>query len=373
MTGPRRSSSGGRRPATRLHALSGFVLVGLVTGGFVAAAAPAASAASAPQGVTWAVSPATDGAPDERSWVELDLGPGATASDEAAVRNLSDETVTFRIDAADGYFTDAGRFSMLPSDRPSTDAGTWISAPETVTVEPGATGIVPFTVSVPSDAEPGDHAAGIAASLVSVGAGAGGASVGVESRIGFRVMTRVTGDVVPAVAVDGMRVDYQMSWNPFAAGSLTVEADIVNTGNVRLVLDGTVRAQGSSAPIVADDAARQELLPGDRRAVSIPLRSVWPLIVASAELQVAPTVVSPDGGEAVDLEPVTATATAAAVPWSQLLVVLGTALVLSALLAGRSRSRSRVAALVRQAKEEGRREGARPGRAEGVTANADDR
>ncbi|MBP1240803.1 hypothetical protein [Frigoribacterium sp. PvP121] len=183
----------------------------------------------------------------------------------------------------------------------------------------------------------------------------------------------MTGDVVPAVAVDGMRVDYQMSWNPFAAGSLTVEADIVNTGNVRLVLDGTVRAQGSSAPIVADDAARQELLPGDRRAVSIPLRSVWPLIVASAELQVAPTVVTPDGGEAVDLEPVTATATAAAVPWSQLLVVLGTALVLSALLAGRSRSRSRVAALVRQAKEEGRREGARPGRAEGVTANADDR
>jgi hypothetical protein len=319
------------------------------------------------------VSPETDGAPDERSWVELDLGPGATASDEAAVRNLSDETVTFRIDAADGYFTDEGRFSMLPSDRPSTDAGTWIAAPETVTVEPGATGIVPFTGSVPSNAEPGDHAAGIAASLVSVGSGAGGASVGVESRIGFRVMTRVTGDVVPGVAVDGMRVDYQMSWNPFAAGSLTVEADIVNTGNVRLVLDGTVRAQGSSAPIVAEDAARQELLPGDRRAVSIPLRGVWPLVVASAELEVAPTVVAPDGGEAVDLEPVAATATAAAVPWSQLLVVLGTALVLSALLAGRSRSRSRVAALVRQAKEEGLREGAAGGGTDGGSANANDR
>ncbi|PPF56415.1 hypothetical protein C5B94_03050 [Clavibacter michiganensis] len=354
MTGRRRTPSPDRLRGVAWRSLYALVLVGLAV-----SAAPPATAA---EDITWAVSPATDGAPDDRSWIELDLAPGATADEEAAVRNLSDQTVTFRIDAADGYFTDKGRFSMLPSDKESVDAGTWISAPESVTVEPGGTGIVPFTVSVPDKAEPGDHAAGLAASLVSVGADADGASVGVESRIGFRVMTRVTGAVAPGVAMEAVRSEYRPSWNPFAPGSLILDAEIVNTGNVRLLIDGTAEAQGASAPIVAEDAARQELLPGDRRAVSIPLDGIWPLFIVGAELTVAPTVIAPDGAEPLSLAPVTSTTTIVAIPWSQLLVLLGVALILSAILVGRSRSRRRVAALVQQAKEEGLREGAGSGR-----------
>ncbi|NQX16605.1 DUF916 domain-containing protein [Rathayibacter sp. VKM Ac-2857] len=317
-------------------------------------AAPAAVAAT--NQVTWMVSPATDGAVDKRSWAELDLNPGENADEQAAVRNLSDRTVTFRIDAADGYFTDKGRFNMLPSDQESVDAGTWITAPETVTVEPGAVGIVPFSVTVPDNAEPGDHAAGIAASLVSVGADAGGSSVGVESRIGFRVMTRVTGDVAPSVAVEDIASDYRLSWNPFAPGSLSVDAEIVNTGNVRLLLDGTVSAQGAFAPLVAEDAAAQELLPGDRRTISVALDGVWPLFAIGTDVTVAPTVVTPDGVDPVSVAPVTSSATVLAGPLPQLLVLLGIALMLAALLAGRSRSRRRIAALVQHAKEEARRE-----------------
>ncbi|AZZ53761.1 WxL protein peptidoglycan domain-containing protein [Rathayibacter festucae] len=331
-------------------------LLAVLVGALALSAAPPALAAT--DQITWAVSPATDGAVDKRSWVELDLDPGATAEEQAAVRNLSDQTVTFRIDAADGYFTDKGRFNMLPSDQESVDAGTWITAPETVTVEPGGTGIVPFTVTVPDDAEPGDHAAGLAASLVSVGTDVGGSSVGVESRIGFRVMTRVTGDVAPAVAVENLAGDYRLSWNPFQPGALTVTADIVNTGNVRLLLDGSASAQGASAPLVAADAAQQELLPGDRRAVTLQLDDVWPLFAVGTDLTVAPTVVTPDGLDPVDIAPLTESTTTAAVPLPQLAVLLGLALILAALLAGRTRSRRRVAALVEQAKEEGRREAA---------------
>ena len=340
-----------RRPSALLR-----VLLALVAGALALSAAPPALAAT--DQITWAVSPATDGAVDKRSWVELELDPGASADEQAAVRNLSDQTVTFRIDTADGYFTDKGRFNMLPSDQESVDAGTWISAPETVTVEPGGTGIVPFTVTVPDNAEPGDHAAGLAASLVSVGTDVGGSSVGVESRIGFRVMTRVTGDVAPAVAVENLSGDYRLSWNPFQPGSLTVDAEIVNTGNVRLLLDGTASAQGASAPIVAADAAQQELLPGDRRAVTLQLDDVWPIFAVGTELTVAPTVVTPEGLAPVEIAPVTESTTTAAVPIPQLAVLLGVALILAAILAGRSRSRRRVAALVQQAKEEGRREAA---------------
>jgi hypothetical protein len=97
--------------------------------------------------------------------------------------------VTLRISAADGYFQENGRFSMLPSDKESVDAGLWIEVQDEVTVGAGETVIVPFTTTVPENATPGDHAAGIAASVLSQQVEEDGAMAGVESRVGFRVMT----------------------------------------------------------------------------------------------------------------------------------------------------------------------------------------
>ncbi|MBO0984367.1 WxL protein peptidoglycan domain-containing protein [Rathayibacter sp. SD072] len=348
MTDQRRSSL---RPRAALLAL-----LALAVAAPALAAAPPASAETAGD-VSWAMRPASDGAPDKRSWIELELDPGAEVQEEAAVSNLSTQTVTFRITAADGYFTDTGRFSMLPSSEPSVEAGTWIDAPESVTVDPGATAVVPFTVTVPEDAEPGDHAAGIAASITSVGTEEGGASVGVESRVGFRVMTRVSGEVSPGLTVENVRSDYRLDWNPLHPGSVAVDAEIVNTGNVRLLLDGTVSAGGASAPLVPEEATQQELLPGDRRTVSVVLDGVWPLFAVGVDFTVAPTVVTPSE-ELVEIAPVSQSATVTAIPVPQLLSLLGVLLILGALFAGRLRSRRRVEELVREAKEEGLREGA---------------
>ncbi|MBF4461197.1 MULTISPECIES: WxL protein peptidoglycan domain-containing protein [unclassified Rathayibacter] len=334
-------------------------------------ATPAPSASSAPSAadkITWSVTPASNGAPDKRAWIELDLDPGTKAEQQAAVRNLSATSVTFSIVAADGYFTDKGRFNMLSSDQKSVDAGTWISAPGSITVEPGGTGIVPFTVTVPQNATPGDHAAGIAASVRSANQTPGGSSVGVESRIGFRVMTRVKGDLTPALSIENVASDYRLSWNPFEPGSLSLVADVVNTGNVRLLLGGSANAQGASVPLTPADGVQQELLPGDRRSVSVQLDSIWPLFGVGADLTVAPTVAAPEGQEAT-MAPITQSLTVAAVPLPQLLVLLGIALILLALFAGRRRSRRHVAALVQQAKEEGLREGARSSGSEGADAH----
>lgn len=313
MTTLRRSAAA-HRPL--LPALLALVVAALAIGF-------APQAAAQDDAITWAVSPSTGGVPDKRSWVELELEPGAVASDEAVVRNLSTEAVTFRISAADGYFTDTGRFSMLESGRESVDAGTWISAPETVTVEPGGSGTVPFTVTVPENATPGDHAAGIAASVVSQGTGPDGSGVGVESRIGFRVMTRVT------TGSRGTRSSPAPSRSSPTSSTRAMCACCSTAPRV---------PRAPPPPLVASDAARQELLPGDRRAVSVQLDGIWPLFGVGADLTVAPTVVAPDQDPAA-VAPVTESLTVAAVPLPQLLVLAGVALVLAALLAGRSRSR----------------------------------
>ncbi|UNX56121.1 DUF916 domain-containing protein [Georgenia sp. TF02-10] len=337
----------------RVRALLAAAVSVLVLAGVCAPAA--ASTQEEPSGtVTWSVRPADGSGEDGRAWVEQELDPGQSAREHLAIRNLSAEEVTFRVSAADGYFRENGRFSMLPSDRESVDAGRWIEVPEEVRVGAGETVVVPFTTTVPENATPGDHAAGIAASVLSEQVGEDGTSVGVESRVGFRVMTRVRGALAPAAAVEGVTSDYEVSWNPLAPGDAVVRFEVVNTGNARLLVTGVLDAAGRRTAFPGAEEIDQELLPGDRRAFTVPVAHVWPLFYAPASLEVAPAAVGEGEGTAVD--PIAVDAGFWAVPWSQLAVLAGLALIIGSTLWGRRRSRRRLESMLAQAREEGRRQ-----------------
>jgi hypothetical protein len=304
--------------------------------------------------VRWSVTPADENGPDGRTAVEHDVDPGETISDHFAVRNVSEETVTFRLAAADGFFTRTGRFDMLPADQESVDSGTWITIPDEVTVAAGETEVIPFEIVVPETAEPGDHAAGITASILSIQSGDDGASVGVESRVGFRVLTRVTGEITPAAEVEGIAPSYALSWNPFRPGEMTVTFDVVNAGNTRLVAEGTVHAGGQSVAFPAEGDITQELLPGDTRTITVVVDDVWPLFLVPVEVAVDPVVVTMDGSTS-DIDTVRSDATAWAMPWPQLILLAGLALVIGALVWGRRRSQKRLESMLETAREEGRR------------------
>nr|BFF25332.1 hypothetical protein GCM10025732_32970 [Glycomyces mayteni] len=234
------------------------------------------------------------------------------------------------------------------------DAGLWIDVQETVTVGPDETAVVPFTTTVPDNATPGDHAAGIAASVLSEQVGADGAAVGVESRVGFRVMTRVTGDLAPAASIEDVSSSYGLSWNPFAPGSARVTFTVVNTGNARLLVTGALTAAGAEAAFPGPGEIDQELLPGDRRTFTVTVDDVWPLVYVPASLDATPAVVGEGDGAAVD--PVAADAGFWALPWPQFIALAGIGLLVASTLRGRRRSRARLAALLAEAREEGRRE-----------------
>ncbi|WP_328794518.1 hypothetical protein [Herbidospora solisilvae] len=172
-------------------------------------------------------------------------------TEHLAVRNFSDGEAVFALKAADGYLTDKGRFNMLRSDQASTDGGTWIDVQKEVKVAANATTVVPFTITAPKDAAPGDHPAGVAATVTSAGG-----TVAVESRVGFRVMMRATGTVRAQVAVTGLTATYEQPWNPFSSG----------VGNVA------------------------EIFPGDSRTVATRIGGVWALGPMSANVTVTPSV-----------------------------------------------------------------------------------
>lgn len=128
----------------------------------------------------------------------LSLDPGATVTEHVVVTNYSDQAVTFRPVASDGVVSETGAFDLLPSDVEPVDAGSWISIVDRVDIPAGQSALVPFALTVPADATPGDHPGGIVASVLQEGGAAGGPAVGVETRVGTRIHLRVTGRSSPA-------------------------------------------------------------------------------------------------------------------------------------------------------------------------------
>jgi hypothetical protein len=292
--------------------------------------------------ITWMVRPSDGVGEDGRSWVELELAPGQTTQDHLLIRNLSRDTVTFTLTAADGYFTDTGRFTMLTADEESTDAGTWITIQDTVEVASGADVIVPFSVSVPHDATPGDHAAGVAAAIRS-----GGDGVGIESRVGFRVMTRVSGELAPSATAD-IAGAYLGTWNPLDTGRLDLEYTVSNTGNTRLSVVPQITATalfGLVVFIVPGDEI-VELAPGESRTGRVTVPAAWPLFIYTADVSATATSVSEELSFTA-IEPASATAPIVAIPWPQLAVIAMAALLLGWLRVDRRRHDRKLTALIK--------------------------
>ena len=245
-----------------------------------------------------------------------------------------------------------GNFDLLPPGEPARAGGSWISIGQVlggrdrtgggilVDLEPSASVTVPVSITVPSDATPGDQPAGIVAEV----ARTDGATVQLATRVGVRVHLRVAGDVVASVAPEQVSTTWTPSWNPFAPGTVTVEYQLENAGNVRLGADSEIAVAGpfGLAPARADDAVR-EILPGQDASARIEM-SVWPLLLGWGEVSVTPLTVGEDDVTAP--APVRTSFMVWTVPWSQLALAAAAVGVFFLVHAARRRSRARVQAQI---------------------------
>ncbi|MYV99905.1 DUF916 domain-containing protein, partial [Streptomyces sp. SID3343] len=201
-------------------------------------AAPAGATESAPAPAaaptTWSVQPSTEHGPDDRPFFRYALAPAARRIDYVAVTNAGDSPLTVDLYAQDAFTTAAGGFDLLAAGRPPVDVGSWIRLKQTrVTVPPRSRSDVPFELSVPDNASPGDHAGGVVASVATPGRDAAGNRVLVDRRVGTRVHLRVDGPLRPALGAGGLSARVHTAPDPFDGG-LTVTYTVRNTGNVRL-------------------------------------------------------------------------------------------------------------------------------------------
>jgi hypothetical protein len=272
---------------------------------------------------SWAVSPTgpDPSQPGDRPFLSYSIAPGQTQEDSVTVWNFSNVQLNFQLYATDAFNNPQGQFSLLAGDDKPTDAGAWITMPTTgLQLAAHTSAIIPISITVPADATPGDHTAGIVASSTT-SASNGGDQVQLDRRAGTRVYIRVPGKLRRDVEVSELSTVYHGSVNPLD-GELEVRYTIYNAGNVRLGtrqsikvhdLFGTV-AERKPPPI-------EELLPGNSVTVTRRFQDVAATVRVATDVQLEPFAPANTGGEPVKLATVTRTSHAWAIPWILLAVL----------------------------------------------------
>ncbi|GAB2465731.1 WxL protein peptidoglycan domain-containing protein [Xylanimonas ulmi] len=336
-------------PVTLRTARAALACVLAATGLLLAAPGPAV----ADDSTTWGVRTGSGDQGGDRENFSYTLDPGERLDDVLVVANHGDAPLDLDVYAADGYTTDAGQLDVRTRDEASEEVGAWLTpGAASVRVEPGASADVPFSITVPDNATPGDYAGAIVTSRTQAEQ-----SADVETRLGVRVFARVAGDLAPSLTVTGAHLDYHDSPNPFAAGDATLTYTVRNTGNVRLAAGQQVHVAGPFGWFGHDAQAADvpELLPGETWQVSVPVDGVAPAFRAAAHV-VLTAQLPAVAGQTPGVAPVESSATAVAVPWALLALILALAAAVWVAL-GRRRARARreaarVSAAVAQALRE---------------------
>ncbi|WP_214108254.1 COG1470 family protein [Acrocarpospora catenulata] len=310
--------------------------------------------------VAWTVRTDSNSYGADRSSFNYVVNDGGLLEDALVVANRGKAPVTLAVYAADGFTTDTGQLDLFPKDKKSVGIGAWVHADrDSVAIQPGKSVKIPFKVSVPDNAPPGDYMGGILTSLTQSDTAEG---INVDRRLGVRIKLRVSGELKPSLAIEDLRMDYSGSFNPFGSGDATISYTIHNTGNAILSAKQTMSVAGPFGWLSADAGeipAPPELLPGESWKMTVPVHGVAPAVRLGATTILMP-LLTDASGSTTSLEPVLASADAWAVPWTQVLlfVVLVVVIVGSILLVRRRRAgrKEREDARVREAVEQALRD-----------------
>jgi len=266
--------------------------------------------------------PASETGADGRSRFSYEVAPGQQLVDNYQVTNTGTTSQVMRVFSADAFNTDDGSYGLLDTDAASVDAGAWVTFANGATfvdvpLAAGESQLVTFTLTVPADASPGDHAAGIVISVTSPQG-----QILVDRRVATRLYVRVPGDLQAALTVGSISSSYHSSINPLD-GTTSVTFTVRNSGNVALgatMVVGVNTYLGiSAAPIVREELS--EMLPRSTREITMTVPGVAQLGYLNPYVSLAPTA-APETTNPGPLATVDRDTVAIAVPWWLIVVLI---------------------------------------------------
>jgi len=200
--------------------------------------------------------------------IEIAGDPGTVITGEMDLFNEENEARTFYSSTSNFEARgDGGVPHFLPERE---GLATWISVESQVQLEPQERRTVPFSISIPADADPGGHFAAIFWGTAPPAAGEGG-QIAVGAKLGMLVLLRVTGDVEEAGGI----VEFGTEQGPFfTALPIVFEYRFSNDGDDRLRPVGEIRVRnilGLTSATIDANRGEGNVLPRSSRT----LEAVW--------------------------------------------------------------------------------------------------
>ncbi len=278
---------------------------------------------------TFGIGPATSTALDpQRTALNYTAQAGASLSDHVIVTNYGTAPIELHLFAADATVGDDAQIGYRLEADPGRDAATWVRFGNqsaavrdlAVRLAPRASRVLEVIIRVARDASPGDHLAGIIATLRGRAIGSG-EQLNVDQRLAVRTMFRISGPIRSELAIEHLRVQYRSPLDPIGTGSATVTYTVRNAGNVNLSGMQRIDITGAFGRTGSIDVKAQIplLLPGAEYPVRAHVTGLYPQLLMRARVTVRPT--APMGAYDPDLRPSSHSVTFWAVPWSSAAVV----------------------------------------------------
>lgn len=199
--------------------------------------------------------------------LEYSTAKGQTIESRVKLLNNENRTLTLTPSTANFGAKDETGEPDFAFDAPTADLAAWIKIDlEPVTLDPGETKEIPFTIAVPADAEPGGHYAGIF--FASGGTASSGGQIGVQSKLGSLVILTVEGNIREQAAISKVTLDGPTS---MSRPPVDFNIRVKNSGNVHIKPKGKVTILNMFGGEVDTLTLPQEknVLPGQTRLFEV--------------------------------------------------------------------------------------------------------
>jgi hypothetical protein len=222
--------------------------------------AASASAARAPKAASFALRPVkyNPAVPATKSYFVLDTTAGTTIADRVRVTNVGKAAGTLKLFAVDATTGKTSGTVYKNRSARRLGVGGWVKlSRKTLTLAPGQSRVVSFSIVVPSNATPGDHVGGIVAENKALTQRKHGGAIRIKIKhlTVDAVVVRVAGPTEAALTVGA-------ATETGGHGFQYLNIAVANTGNVMIKPTGTLLVESGGKTVLEKSLQLDTLIPG---------------------------------------------------------------------------------------------------------------
>lgn len=236
---------------------------------------------------------------------DLPVAPGETVDLAVRVVNLGNEPLTLQVYRANAVNMVNGGFAAAPADEEAVGATAWIDLPAT-TVDLGPRGEqeIPFRVTVPADAKPGQYISAITTEPPDA------ITLPGSSALGFRLSYSIS----VGILVPGDRsASFQLGEPLVSVNNLltTISVPITSTGNYLVRPEGELALSNPKGEVVVSSPiAMESVYAGNSTSIELPLLEQ----IAPGDYVLTLSLTDPESGASGSIEGAKVTVPSAANP-----------------------------------------------------------